>query len=76
VHDHRFLVVRALYFRDIGAPPGDFHQLRCWIVIQLQYVPTGEWQRIARSARSPRRAWNGAGKPCPEITPTMPAGTA
>jgi len=28
VYDHRFLVVRALYFRDIGVPYGDFHHLR------------------------------------------------
>ena|GEM_PF-4052641 len=42
VHDHRFLVLRALYFRDIDAPQGEIHQLRCRIVIQLQYVPTGE----------------------------------
>jgi hypothetical protein len=42
VHGHRFLAVRALYFRDIGVPRGDSFPLRCRIVIQLQYVPTGE----------------------------------
>ncbi|WP_167387463.1 hypothetical protein [Paraburkholderia susongensis] len=41
-HDHRFLALCALYFRDINAPQADFRQLRWLIVIQLQYVPTGE----------------------------------
>ena len=42
VHDHRFLVVGALYFHDNDECSRVLPRLPCRIVIQLQYVPTGE----------------------------------